>query len=199
MSPLIIGITGGIGSGKSYVCKLLAQQGYALYEADARAKAVVVEDEEVKRNITALLGQDAYLADGTYNRAFVAQQVFHDSEKLAALNALVHPAMKDDFNRFLQRLPKHYPKKAVIKEAAIMYESGSHKATDVMVTVYAPMWLRLQRVQQRDGISVEAVLARMEKQWTDSQKIRLADYTLYNDGFHAVAPQLSWLLQRLGV
>lgn len=199
MRPLIIGITGGIGSGKSYVCKLLAQQGYALYEADARAKAVVVENEQVKKNIIALLGQDAYLADGTYNRAFVAQQVFHDSEKLAALNSLIHPAMKKDFEHFLQNLTKQYAKKAVIKEAAIMYESGSHKATDVMVTVYAPLRLRLQRVQQRDGISTDAVLARMEKQWTDSRKIQLADYTIYNDGFHALSPQLDYLLRRLGV
>ncbi len=184
-----IGITGGIGSGKSYVCRLFEERGFRVYYADARAKWLMNHDAELVAGVTALFGEEAYQS-GTLNRVYVGNIAFAQPEKLAQLNALVHPATGKDYLNWLQETPAGYPHPFVLKEAAILYESGAYKAADAVITVYAPKNLRLQRVMQRDGVKEEAVLQRMDKQWPESKKLDRADYTILNDGEHDLGPQI---------
>lgn len=186
-----IGITGGIGSGKSYVCRLLAEQGYRIYEADARAKALMVTDPELMTGIRALFGPEAYLPDGALNRALIGQQVFGDPARLQALNALVHPATARDFQAWVAGTPADYPYSLLFKEAAILYESGADRDADGVITVYAPVALRLSRAMARDGVEAAAVRDRMARQWPERARLARADFVIYNDGTHALEPQVA--------
>ncbi|MFK7972769.1 MAG: dephospho-CoA kinase [Bacteroidia bacterium] len=195
---LQIGITGGIGSGKSTVARIFASLGYAIYYADARAKALMTGDEELVNGVKALLGQASYHEDGSLNRGFVGGQVFGDEKKLEALNALVHPAVARDYRRWVEELVAGgYDKAFALKEAAILYESGSYRDADAVIAVYAPKAVRLQRTMARDGADREAVLARMDKQWPESKKLERADYVIYNDGEHMLIPQVLELVTQL--
>ncbi len=190
----IIGITGGIGSGKSTVCRLFAQRGIAVYEADVRAKAVIEENEALISGIKQAFGTEAYFLDGSYNRKYMADIVFHDAEKLAELNALVHPAVRQDFVDWQAHIAKDYPHDFVLKEAAILYETGTNKDTDAVIAVYAPKSIRIQRVMSRDAILLSEVLLRMQRQWADSRKLQQADFVIYNDGKHDLPPQVAAVL-----
>lgn len=194
--PIVIGITGGIGSGKSTVCKHLRDKGYAVYEADARAKEVMISNPTLVHQIKENFGENAYFQEGGLNRAYISAIVFSQPEKLQLLNSLVHPATKHDFEVWLTQLPQNYPFSYVFKEAAILYESGSYKFVDKVVAVYAPKALRLERVMSRDNVPMQSVLDRMDKQWTDDEKMRLADFTIFNDGKHEVTPQIQAMLDR---
>lgn len=185
-----IGITGGIGSGKSTICKIFHALGYAIYDADAKAKALLIENESVKNQIIATFGKESYLADGTYNRQYIGEIVFKDKGKLAQLNAIVHPATKSDFEDWVNIKRVNYTKKCVIKEAAILFESGAYKQADFIIAVYAPKEVRIERVIARDKSKREAVLQRIANQWADSQKMHLADFSIFNDGVHALIPQV---------
>lgn len=193
--PLKIGITGGIGSGKSRVCRVFSALGYAVYEADARARTLMNENEVIREGVKNLFGADAYLPDGQLNRAWVGGIVFDNPEKLARLNALVHPQTRRDFQQWYQSSLALSGKAFVLKEAAILYESGSWKDADAVITVYAPKTTRLERVMRRDGIDEEAVLKRMAQQWPDAEKVRRADFVIYNDGTHSLAEQVREAIQ----
>lgn len=183
--PAIVGVTGGIGSGKSTVCAAFAAKGYAVYVADERAKAVMNTDPELQAGLRELFGTEAILPDGTLNRALIGQQAFGNPDKLAALNALVHPAVGRDFVAWQQALVAGgYAKAFVLREAAILYESGSYRDCDRVVCVYAPKRERLARATQRDHAQAAAILARMDKQWPDRDKLARADYWIINDGQH---------------
>lgn len=193
-----VGITGGIGSGKSTVCKILEILGYAVYYADNRGKALMEHDPAVKEKVIHLFGSEAYTPAGVVNRSWIGARVFSDEALLQNLNAIVHPAVAKDFFAWKLGLEQTSNPMFVFKEAAILYESGSYKECDAVVTVFAPKNLRLQRVRSRDQSNMEAVLNRMDKQWPDLQKINHADYVIYNDGNHMLIPQvrecLSFLL-----
>lgn len=193
---LKIGITGGIGSGKSYVCRIFEGLGYKIYYADQQAKSLMYTDEQLVAEVKDLLGERAYTSDGQLDRAYVGSIVFNDPDKLKALNALVHPAVGRDFYRWYAEIPEDYPHAFVLKEAAIMYESGSYKDADAVITVYAPKAVRLQRVLDREEISEEAVLARMAQQWPESEKMKRADYTIINDGKHHLLPQIREIIKK---
>lgn len=186
---IILGITGGIGSGKSLVASILSKTGVPVYYADDRAKLLMNTDPALIESIKTLLGENAYLEDGTLNRPFVGSQVFGDSEKLSQLNAIVHPATGKDFYDWAEacRSEGH---KLIAKEAAILFESGAYLACDKVVTVYAPSSVRIERVIKRDAVSQEDVLARMSKQWSEWKKIRRSDWVIINDGQHALIPQV---------
>ncbi|MCC6413659.1 MAG: dephospho-CoA kinase [Saprospiraceae bacterium] len=191
---LRVGITGGIGSGKTTVCAMFEILGVPVYYADDRARALIVENENLRAGITELLGEEAYHPDGSYNRTFVASVVFAQPEKLAALNALVHPAVETD------SLSWHEAMKAAghaytIKEAALMIESGAYHFLDYLVVVTAPEEVRVQRVIQRDGLSENEVYARIKRQMPEAEKLVLADFTIVNDGTKALTPQV-WALHR---
>jgi dephospho-CoA kinase len=182
-----IGITGGIGSGKSTVCKIFATLGIPIYYSDDRAKWLMEHNPELVAGIKTLFGDDAYLSDGTLNRPLIAATAFNDANKLTQLNALVHPQVFTD-GHIWQSEHSQYP--YTLREAALIFESGIFRQLDKVITVYAPMGLRLQRVIARDGSTEEAVKARMARQLSDEEKVRQSHYVIVNDGQEALIPQV---------
>jgi len=173
-----IGITGGIGSGKTTVCKIFETLGIPVYYADDRAKQLMAKNEDLKAQIISHFGEATYNNEGRLNRVHLANIVFNDPDKLLLLNSLVHPAVNQDAERW-HRAQKDAP--YTIKEAALLFESGSFRQLDRIICVYAPKAARLQRVIQRDGVSEAQVLARMNKQMADFDKIQLSDFVITNN------------------
>jgi dephospho-CoA kinase len=185
-----VGITGGIGSGKSTVCRIFKDGlGIPIFYADIWAKHLLQSDPELKAGVRAIFGDQAYTPTGGYDRAFVAQQAFSDPHKLAALNALVHPAVEAESLKWHQEMAKTGAP-YTIKEAALMLESGSHHHLDFLIVVTAPEALRIQRVVARDGITEEQVLARMKAQLPEAEKVAAADWVIVNDGERQLIPQV---------
>jgi len=184
---LQVGITGGIGSGKTTVCRLFEVLDIPVYYADDRAKELMVADPELRQGIRALLGDQAYTEDGQLDRAWIAGQVFGNEEKLQALNGLVHPAVWRDTARWKEA---HHDSPYTLREAALLYESGGHNMVDVMLVVTAPETLRIQRVQKRDGLSEADIRSRMDRQWPQSEKDKRADYLIVNDGRQSLIQQV---------
>ncbi|MFT4834009.1 MAG: dephospho-CoA kinase [Marinoscillum sp.] len=184
--PMMVGLTGGIGVGKSIICKVFGALGIPTYDADGAAIQLVNADSSINQKIKALLGEEAF-KDGYYNRAFVAQVVFSDNAKLTALNKIIHPAVADHFNNWVA----HQDAKYVIKEAALLFESGSYKSLDKIICVTAPDQIRMKRVLKRDTHRTEdAVRQIMNKQWPEEKKTSLADFVINNDGMHLIMPQV---------
>ena len=170
-----VGITGGIGSGKSTVCRLFEQRGIAVYDSDREAKRLMTEDGALRAGITARFGAESYV-DGALNRRYLASRVFSDAQALADLNALVHPAVRSDFASWAERQAGPY----VILESAILFEAGLEGAVDRTVAVLAPLELRLSRTCRRDGCDEEAVRRRMAAQLDDDTLRDRADYAVVN-------------------
>lgn len=189
-----VGITGGIGSGKSTVCRIFEALGVPVYDADYWARWLIVEDPAVRAAIVALFGPEAYLPDGSYHRAFVAGIVFQDAGKLAALNAAVHPVLEQHSRRWHEEQALA-GQAYTLKEAALLVESGSQRHLDALIVVTAPEELRVHRVMARDGVPEEAVLARLRHQWPEAEKVKLADFVVVNDGAHLLIPQV-WRVHR---
>ena len=189
---LKIGLTGGIGSGKSTVAKTFEVLGIPVYYADVEAKRLMNENEGLKQKIQELFGTAIY-TDGRLNRAALADIVFNDPEKLEQLNALVHPITINDANQWLQQQKSLY----AIKEAALIFESGISEFLDYVIGVYAPAPLRIQRVIQRDDTSREAVMARMNKQMDEDEKMRLCNFVITNDEQQLLIPQVLALHEHL--
>lgn len=176
---LKIGITGGIGSGKSTVCRIFETLGIPVFYADVVAKQVMVTDPVLIAGIKGTFGLESYTAEGRLNTKYIAQIVFNDTTELAKLNALVHPATFRAFDAWLLTIPAHAP--YILKEAALLFESGSYQLCDQSILVTAPRDTKLQRVVARDGVTEEQVLARMDKQMSDEQKAAMADFMVTND------------------
>lgn len=188
----IIGLTGGIGSGKTTVARYIASQGIPVYIADEEAKKIT-NAPEVLMLIAETFGTNL-IENGTINRQKLAQLVFNNPEKLQQLNTIIHPKVKQDFDNWVQK-HQNYP--FVVKEAAILFESGSYKYCDKIITVTAPKSVRLQRVMQRDGISEDQVLARMQNQWTEEDKIALSDFVIQNVNIEDTKSQVDNILKTL--
>lgn len=171
----IIGLTGGIGSGKTTVAKLFEELGAPVYNSDLKAKKLMQESKEIRNAIVDLLGEESYALE-KLNKKYIADKVFGDKELLQKLNAIVHPAVRKDFISWVKKKKTPY----VIQEAAILFENNSYKIFDKVILVKAPKEARLERILARDNISREEILARMENQWHDSKKIPLADYIIEN-------------------
>ena len=171
----VVGLTGGIGSGKSTIARLFAALGIAVYDSDTEAKKLINTSAEIKKRIVEVFGAEAY-AEGVYNRAYMADIVFRNPDKLAVLNSIVHPVLADHFNQWVALQTSPY----VITEAAILFESGSYKNCDFIITVTAPEALRISRCMSRDGSTEAQVRARMAQQWTDAQHIALSDAVIEN-------------------
>lgn len=183
-----IGITGGIGSGKTVVARIFTALGIPVYNADDRAKALQEEDTDLKASIREAFGDKAYLADGRLNRSYLAEVVFRDPEKLKRINELVHPAVADDYRQWVQQ---HAGAPYVLKEAALLYETGSYQALDRVIVVTAPESLRIDRVLQRDKHRTrEAVEAIIAKQLPEQEKIDRADFVIVNDEKQLLIPQV---------
>ena len=190
---LIVGLTGGIGSGKTTVARFFEALGIPIYFADDRAKALMVNSPELKESIVLLLGVTAYTEDGRLNRAYIASQVFNNKALLEQLNGLVHPAVGKDFKQWASEQDSPY----VIKEAAILFENGNYKAADKNILVTAPIDVRIERVMNRDGAKKEDIEARMQHQWPDSEKIPLADYIIENIDLEQTRLQVNSLHEQL--
>lgn len=182
---LKIGLTGGIGSGKSTVAKIFEVLGVPVYYADAASKRLYHTDVELMQNLKQQFGDDIYL-NNELNRAKLAALVFNDPEKLDLLNRLVHPPTIRDAERWMKQQTAPY----IIKEAALLFESGSVRGLDFVIGVEAPMHLRIKRVMERDGATREAVLARIDRQLDEGIKMKLCDYRIQNNEQEPVLPQV---------
>lgn len=185
--PLLIGVTGGIGSGKSMVCRLFECLDIPVYYADSRAKWLTNNDREIREKVVALLGSEAYDSEGMYNTRFVASCVFKNEPLLKELNAIIHPVvLRDTQNWVAQNTGMPY----VVKEAAIMAKAGQANAVDVVVVVEAPVALRIQRILQRDKRPEQEIRAIIERQVSDESRREIADYIVNNDDASELIPQV---------
>lgn len=191
---LKVGITGGIGSGKTTVCKLFAVFGVPVYYADERAKAMTTSNASVKARIVAAFGVESYLPDGSYNRPYISGLVFKNTEKLALLNSIIHPAVIDDGIEW-QKQHSHLP--YILKEAALLFESGTYRDLDKIIFVSAPESLKIQRVMNRDHLSEAQVKDRIQKQMPDQEKRSKSDFLILNDGTTSLIRQVKTLHRSL--
>ncbi|MDM1062244.1 dephospho-CoA kinase [Empedobacter falsenii] len=175
--PFVAGITGGIGSGKSTAAKFFEELGIPVYNSDTRAKTIQNENSEVKVKIIAAFGEEAYNENGL-NKPFISKQVFQNNEKLKLLNSIVHPAVFQDFEDW----KKAQKSDIVMKEAAILIESGSYKDCDVVISVVVDIETRIARTIKRDDLSREEILARINNQISDEERIAKSDFIIDNNG-----------------
>jgi len=189
---LRIGLTGGIGSGKSTVARIFEVLGIPVYYADEAARRLMNEDEGLKAQIIAAFGPQSY-SNGVLNRAFLAAEVFNAKEKLERLNALVHPITIADSQQWMQRQTTPY----AIKEAALIFESGTQRYLDYVIGVSAPVSLRILRTTRRDKSAKEKVEAVINRQLDESIKMKLCDFVITNDEQQAVLPQVMELHKKL--
>lgn len=191
---LKIGITGGIGSGKTTVCRLFALFGVPVYFADDRAKTIITENQLLKQQIIQAFGPNSYLKNGTYNRPYISGMVFKDASKLQLLNSIIHPAVRQDGLEW-QKRHSDYP--YTIKEAALLFESGSYRDLDKIIFVSSPVSMRIHRVMSRDLISESAVKDRIQKQMPDEEKRSKSDFVILNDGSTSLIRQVKTLHRSL--
>ncbi len=188
-----VGITGGIGSGKSTVCKIFETLGVPVYYSDYEARVLSDTHPDIVAGVKKLFGDDIYVS-GKMDRKSVGEIVFKDKEKLEALNKIIHPVVASHFESWKNR-HNHYP--YILKEAAILFESGAYKQVDKIITVSAPKELRISRVVKRDGISREEVLTRISNQMEDEEKIKKSDYVIKCNDIDLVIPQVVRIHQEL--
>jgi len=186
----LIGLTGGIGSGKSTIAEIFRTLQIPVYDSDERAKSLMNTSPELRESIHRLFGQEAYTPDQEINRAYVASRVFKDPELLKQLNALVHPAVFQDLVTWAQK-PEQMAAPYLVQESAILFEAALNSRFTAVVLVIAPMEVRIERVMQRDHVSHEAVVDRMRNQWPDEKKLPYADYVIYNDGSRSLISQVT--------
>ncbi len=192
---LKVGITGGIGVGKTIVSRMFGLLGIPVYDSDTRAKWVMRYDEDLRAELITTYGAQAFSDNGDLNRSYLASIVFNNPEQLAQLNALVHPHVRDDFAKWVSQ---HAGKPYVIKEAALMYESEAWKQMDKIIVVTAPMDVRVKRLLLRDKHRAEAdIQAIISKQLSEEEKISRADYIITNDDQQMIIPQVLALHQQL--
>ena len=187
-----VGITGGIGSGKSTVCAILAEFGVAVYDSDSRAKRLMNEDNTLRERLVERFGSEVYCAEGL-NRRYLAERVFGNPEELKALNAIVHPAVMDDFDRWALEQEGSY----VVLESAILFEASLDRRVDVSVAVMAPEELRIERAMQRDGAQREQIVARMNNQISDQERVERVKYTIVNIDIDNLKSDVEQLHRRL--
>jgi len=190
----IIGLTGGIGSGKTTIANYFNEMGVPVYIADDAGKKVM-QFESVKHQIKETFGAELFQND-ILNRSKLAEIVFNNAQKLAQLNNIVHPAVKNDFKEWLQE-NKHYA--YIVYEAAILFESGRYKDCDVIVTVTAPEEIRIERVLKRDNTTREQVLSRMKMQWNDEKRISLSNFVINNSNLKIAKEEVVKILKILDI
>ncbi|MBB5634218.1 dephospho-CoA kinase [Pedobacter cryoconitis] len=183
-----IGITGGIGSGKTTVCRIFEKLGIPVFYADTVAKEIMITDPVLREGIINTFGQESYENDGRLNNKYIAQLVFNDKKELEKLNALVHPAVFRAFDSWEETITADVP--YTLKEAALLFESGSYQLCDKNILVTAPAAVKIERVMERDGVTRAQVEARMDKQLSDDEKNKMADFLITNDESQSVILQV---------
>ena len=189
-----LGITGGIGSGKSSVCELLRVMGIPVYDCDKEASRLMNQSSAIREQLIRLVGEGVSDAGGTLNRKMLADFMFADALRVKAVNAIVHPAVRADFCRWAE---ERNEEPVVAMESAILYEAGMQDVVDAVVLVYAPAKERLQRAMARDGASSKQIQRRIDSQLPDENKMALADYVIRNAEADAITPQVVKLLRGL--
>ncbi len=194
-TPLNVGITGGIGSGKSLVCKIFQVLGIPVYDADTRARWLQSNDEELIGLIIKNFGNEAYIEANKLNRNFLAEKVFSNHEELNLLNQLVHPRVALDYQKWVAQ---HSSKPYVLKEAALLIESGAYRALDFIIHVKAPIDIRISRIRNRDkGRTEEQIHQIISKQLSDEERDQHTDYIIVNDHRSLLIPQVLHINQGL--
>lgn len=186
---LKIGITGGIGSGKTIIAHVFEILGVPVFYSDAVAKNLLSQDKNVKHQIINIFGEALLSDKNEIDKNLLSKIVFSDKEKLAKLNSIIHPEVKKVFENWLKEQTKTNTK-YILKEAALLFEAGTYKELDKIITVIAPKDLRIKWVMKRDNITAEAIIKRMENQWTDDEKIKLSDFIIQNDDKTLLLPQI---------
>ena len=190
---LRVGVTGGIGSGKSTLCEMFAAQGVAIYDCDREAKRLMSENEDVRHRIIESFGEQSY-EGGELNRAYLAERVFGNANELAKLNAIVHPAVRDDFRRWCE---EHSQEQYVMMESAILFEAGFESEVDLTLAVVAPREMRIMRVCNRNGITPAEVEERMAHQMSDDERTDRAKYAIVNIDIDDLREDVEQLHRRL--
>jgi dephospho-CoA kinase len=187
MNQKIIGITGGIGSGKSLICKIFSTMNVPIYDADSRAKHLINNDLSLKKSIKNLLGENAYTSNDEYNRAWVASQVFNNPDLLKQLNSLVHPCVHKDAYNWVKKYPNS---PFLLYEAALMKAAGDSNMFNKVIVINAPINLRIKRIQARDKRSEQEIRDIIARQVSDEERLKIADYVIENDDKKAVLEQV---------
>ena len=182
----IVAITGGIGSGKSYVCHLFGERGIRVYDCDSAAKRLMRNSHQLQERLTRLIGSDTYI-DGQLNKAAVASFIMQNDNNVKAVNAIVHPAVAEDF----------FESDYTWMETAILYDCGFDRYADIVIAVVAPIETRISRIMQRDGISRDKALEWIAKQMDQDEVRRRADHIVVNDGIHDLSPQIERILTQI--
>lgn len=183
---LKIGLTGGIGSGKSFIAEIFRKLNIPVYISDLEAKKLMIKNTQIKEQLISLLGNSTYHENGELNRQFVAEKIFGNNEMVAKINSIVHPVVRADFNQWAEKQVADY----VLQESAILFEIGANKVLDKMILVTAPLELRIKRVMERDHLSMKEINKRMENQWKQEKKIELADFIIDNSEEKMLLPQV---------
>ena len=191
-APYIIGVTGGIGCGKSVVSRLLRLMGVPVYDCDSEAKRLMYESDAIRKTLIKVVGDEVYDATGRLNRAYLASYMFGDAEKVALINSIVHPVVRADFKEWACRSGE-----VVAVESAILFEAGMDADVDAVWVVYAPENVRLQRAVSRDKTSEQAVQSRMQCQMSEQEYMDRADIVIYNDGKRSIITQVQKLLREI--
>lgn len=184
---LKVGITGGIGSGKSTVCNILKNLGVPVFTSDEVGRYLLNNDVHLKKQVKETFDSDMYTSSGELDRERMARLVFNNPEELEKLNSMVHPRVKAEFDSWCKKNEK---RAYVVKEAAILFESGQYQDLDKVVTVFCPKDIRIERVKNRDGVSVEQIEGRMMHQISDEERNELSDFIVVNDGKEELLPQV---------
>lgn len=190
---MIIGLTGGIGSGKSTVAKIFESMGCVIYNSDDVAKALYF-DPSIKLKIIELLGSAAYISSTEIDKKYISNKIFADSNLLQRLNLILHPAVKLHFEQFVKPIPYTT---IIVKESALLFETSLYRQTEKNILVTAPSELRIERTMLRDHLTKEEVELKMSKQWPDEKKIPLSDFVIINDNHTPLLPQVTSVLEKL--
>lgn len=188
-----VGLTGGIGSGKSYIGHLLKLMGADLFDADREAKEIMIKDAHLISQIRSTFGEDAYMSDGSLNREYLAKVIFSDEKRRLQLNSLVHPALLNHFFSFVEKSDKEI----VVIEAAILIESGFYKYVDKIIVVTADEELRIKRTVERDKTNTEQVRSRIAAQMDDNEREQYADFVIRNNEKELTLPQIISILEKI--
>lgn len=193
MAKWKVGITGGIGSGKSHCARIFHNLGIPVYYADQRAQWIMHHDGEVRARLIGLLGPEVYDPQGHLDKAFMRERVFGDAKTREGVNSIVHPAVGRDYHRWHENQRSPY----TLKEAALLVESGSYRELDHLIMVHSPVVQRIQRIMERDNLAPADVLQRMQSQLPDEEKSRVSDLFIDNSGCVPLLPQILTIHKRL--
>lgn len=191
--PIIIGVTGGIGSGKSYICRIISSLGFPVYNCDAEAKKLMNTNKHIINSLKQLIGENSYDSEGNLNKPIITQFLFANEENAHKINSVVHPVVKEDFRSWASAQNADL----IFMESAILFESGFNDVVDNVITITAPPETRIERTIRRDNTTREQVIARMNQQMQDEERVRLSDYIICNNTNDNVEQQIKTIIETL--